>query len=154
MGLLESQRADAANLVTHREEKEANSVSSTNANQPVTGPDGTDKGTLKLSYLKGTANEDKSSFNSSLNKDQAHEIIHLHKIKEGDAPDDDDDDSGDSNGGNGPDSQANPSKATETNANQEVTHLQKSQQQTYPQPKLSVRCRQTRHQTKQTQTTP
>ena len=96
----ESQRADhdAANLATHREEKEANSVSSTNANQPVPGP----------------ADEDESSFNLPLNKDQAHGITHLHKIKEGYAPDDDDDDSGDSNGVNVPDSQANPSKASET----------------------------------------
>ena len=111
----ESQRADhdAANLVTHREEKEANGVSSTSANQSVAGPNGADKGTLKLNYPIKTADKDKS-FNSPLNKDQAHGITHLHKIKEGDAPADDGDDSGDSNGGNVPDSQANPSKASET----------------------------------------
>lgn len=109
-----SQRADAANLVTHREEKEAKSVSSTNANQPVAEPNGVDKGTLKLNYLTETADEDKSSVNSPLNKDQADEITYLHKRKETDAPDNDDDDSGESNGGNVPDSQANPSKASET----------------------------------------
>lgn len=109
-----SQRADAANLVTQREEKEAKSVSSTNANQPVAEPNGVDKGTLKFNYLKETADEDKSSVNSPLHKDQADEITYLHKRKETDVPDNDDDDSGESNGGNVPDSQANPSKASET----------------------------------------
>ena len=131
-----------------RGEKEANNVSSTNANQQVPGPNGADKGTLKLNYLKETADEDKSSFNSPLNKDQAHGITHLHKIKEGDASDDDDDDSGD------PNERILPRHRRQKRKHQEVTYVQKGQQQTYPQSKLSVRCRQTRHQTKQTQSTP
>ena len=96
-------RADAANLVTIRDETKAKSIPSTNANQPVTGPNGVGKGTLKAKYCTETADEDKSSVNSPLNKDRAGGITHPRKIKEADTLDDGHDDSGESSEKNVPD---------------------------------------------------
>lgn len=104
----ESNRIDAANLETHRNETKAKSIPSTNANQPVAGPNGVDKGTLIA------ADEDKSTVNSPLNKDQTGGITHPYKIKEADTPDDNDDHSGDSNEKNVSHSEAIASKASET----------------------------------------
>lgn len=108
------QPTDAADLVTRKEEAMAKSVSATNANQEIAGRSGADKDTLKLKYPTETGDEDKSSVNSPLNNDQAGGITDPGKIKKADTTDDDDDNSGDSNGGNLPDSEANASKARQT----------------------------------------
>ena len=108
---LEKHLMEPESQCTDADETKARSATSTNDNQPEVERNNADKDMLEVNSPTETADGEKTSVNSPLNKDQAGGITHPDKIKKADTPDDGNDDSGDSNAGNVPDSEANASTA-------------------------------------------